>query len=212
MNQLIEKFSAVFARESFLTASVAATLILYAVNLVGKILCGLYSLFVLDSIFVLCVATLFISYRNHNKNVQKGMLGAVLMWYLYDEINYAVGSILLDSDAFAVYDNFWGCGYLVMSIITVVLFSALFVNHFIINSDHHSRSFNVFLNQLLVIIIAILSLVSMAFQCVIFQGDFANTLEVVSWHTGLTALVLMIAAYESRFNAYKIKRESAGEM
>lgn len=212
MNQLIEKFSAVFAREEFLTASVTATLILYAVNLVGKILCGLYSLFVVDSIFVLCVAALFIAYRNHNKNVQKGLLGAVLMWYLYDEINYAVGSIILNSDAFAAYNNFWGCGYLVMSLITVALFAALFVNHFIINGDHHSRSFNVFLNQLLVIVIAVLSLVSMVFQCFLFDGDFANTLEAISWHTGLTALVLMIAAYESRFNAYKLKREAEGEM
>lgn len=212
MNQLIEKFSAVFAREGFLTASVTATLILYAVNLVGKILCGLYSLFVVDSIFVLCVAALFIAYRNHNKNVQKGLLGAVLMWYLYDEINYAVGSIILNSDAFAAYNNFWGCGYLVMSLITVALFAALFVNHFIINGDHHSRSFNVFLNQLLVIVIAVLSLVSMVFQCFLFDGDFANTLEAISWHTGLTALVLMIAAYESRFNAYKLKREAEGEM
>ena len=98
-----------------------------------------------------------------------------------------------------------------MSIATMVLFAALFVNHFIINGDHHSRSVNVFLNQLLVIVIAVISIVSMCFQCFLFNGDFASILEAISWHTGLAALVLMIAAYESRFNAYKLTRESAEE-
>ena len=211
MQKLIDRFSSVFAREGFLTASVIVTLILYAVNLVAKLLCGLYSLFIIDLVFFLCVAALFAAYKRHNKNVQKGLLGAILMWYLYDEVNYVVANIILDSDVFSRYNNFWGRGYIYMSIVTMVLFAALFVNHFIINGDHHSRSVNVFINQLLVIVIAVISIVSMIFQCFIFEGDFASTLEALSWHTGLAALVLMVAAYESRFNAYKIKRESAAE-
>ena len=95
-----------------------------------------------------------------------------------------------------------------MSVVTMVLFAALFVNHFIINGDHHSRSANVFINQLLVIALAVISIVSMIFQCFVFSGDFAGILEATSWHIGLAALVLMIAAYESRFNAYKLKREA----
>ena len=91
------------------------------------------------------------------------------------------------------------------------IFAALFVNHFIINGDHHSRSVNIFLNQLLVITIAVLSLVSMVFQCFVLSGDFASVVEALSWHTGLASLVLMIAAYESRFNAYKLKREAEAE-
>lgn len=208
MKNIVEKFSSVFAREGFLTASVVLTLLLYAVNLAAKILCGLYSLFILDLVFVLCVAALFIAYRKHNKNVQKGLLGAILMWYLYDEVNYVVANIIFDNEVFDRYNNFWGRGYIYMSIATMFLFAALFINHFIINGDHHSRSFNVFLNQLLVIVIAIISIVSMVFQCFLFDGEFASSLEAISWHTGLSALVLMIAAYESRFNAYKLKRES----
>ena len=98
-----------------------------------------------------------------------------------------------------------------MSVATMVLFAALFVNHFIINGDHHSRSANVFCNQLLVIVTAVISIVSMVFQCFVFEGDFASSLEAISWHIGLAAFVLMIAAYESRFNAYKIKREGESE-
>lgn len=211
MQKIIDVFSSVFAREGFITASVIATLVLYAVNLVAKLLCGLYSLFIIDLVFFLCVVFLFIAYRGHNKNVQKGLLGAILMWYLYDEVNYVIANIIFDSEVFTRYNNFWGRGYIYMSIATMVLFAALFVNHFIINGDHHSRSFNVFFNQLLVIVIAVISIVSMCFQCVVFEGDFAGILEAISWHTGLAALVLMIAAYESRFNAYKLKREAAAE-
>ena len=207
MKNNAEKSSAIFANEGFLVATVAATLLLYAVNLVAKVLCGLYSLFIIDLVFFLCVAALFFAYRAHNKNVQKGLLGAILMWYLYDEINYIVGSIILNSETFVVYNNFWGRGYIYMSIATMVLFAALFVNHFIINGDHHSRPVNIFVNQLLVIILAVISIVSMIFQCFVFNGDFASILEAISWHVGLAALVLMIAAYESRFDAYKLKRE-----
>ena len=211
MKKIIDTFSSVFAREGFLVASVAATLAFYAINLAAKLLCGLYSLFIIDLVFFLCVVALFVAYRRHNKNVQKGMLGAILMWYLYDEVNYVVANIILDPEGFTRYDNFWGRGYIYMSVATMVLFSALFVNHFIINGDHHSRSANVFLNQLLVIVIAVLSIVSMLFQSFVFDGDFANILEALSWHTGLAALVLMVAGYESRFNAYKLKREAAEE-
>lgn len=211
MKKIIDKFSAIFAAEGFLVAAVAATLVFYAVNLVAKLLCTLYSLFIIDFIFFLCVAALFAAYRRHNKNVQKGLLGAILMWYLYDEVNYVVANILFDSEVFERYDNFWGRGYIYMSIATMVLFAALFVNHFIINGDHHSRSVNVFLNQLLVIVTAVISIVSMCFQCFVFSGDAAGILEAISWHIGLSALVLMIAAYESRFNAYKLKREATEE-
>lgn len=211
MKKIIDGFSSLFAREGFLRATVVATLILYAVNLVAKILCGLYSLFIVDAVFFLCVAALFAAYRSHNKNVQKGLLGAVMMWYLYDEVNYVVGSIIFNREIFSRYDNFAGRGYIYLSIATMILFATLFVNHFIINGDHHSRSVNVFINQLLVIVIAVISIVSMCLQCFVFEGSFAEILEALSWHTGLSALVLMFAAYESRFNAYKLKRESDAE-
>ena len=135
MQKIIDRFSAVFACEGFLAGSVAATLVLYAVNLVAKLLCGLYSLFIIDLVFFMCVAALFIAYRRHSKNVQKGLLGAILMWYLYDEVNYVVANIIFDREVFAVYNNFWGRGYIYMSIATMLLFAALFVNHFIINGD-----------------------------------------------------------------------------
>lgn len=211
MNQIIEKLSSIFAPEGFLRASVAATLAFYTVNLFAKFYCGLYSLLIVDLIFVACVAAFYAAYCKRNKNVQKGLLGAIMMWYLYDEVNYVVANIIFDSEIFTVYNSFWGRGYIYMSIATMVLYAALFVNHFIINSDHHSRSVNVFLNQLLVITIAVISIVSMVFQCFVFSGDLASIVEAVSWHIGLSALVLMIAGYESYFNAYRLRREANEE-
>ena len=79
MKKGIDRLSSVFAQERFLTATVFATLAFYAINLVAKLMCGLYSLFIIDTIFFLCVIFLYAAYRNHNKNVQKGLLGAILM-------------------------------------------------------------------------------------------------------------------------------------
>lgn len=83
MQKIIDRLSVVLTDKRFLTASVSATLALYAVNFVAKLLCGLYSLFIIDIVFFLCVAALFAAYRRHNKNMQKGLPGAILMWYFY---------------------------------------------------------------------------------------------------------------------------------
>ena len=92
--------------------------------------------------------------------------------------------------------------------VNVILFGFLFVNHFIINSDHHSRPVNIFINQLLVIAIAVITIVSLSFP-VVWDNEFSVILEAVSWHIGQVASIMMIASYESVFNAYKINRENS---
>lgn len=207
MNTVIVGFASVFAKEKYLSGSVAATLILYGINLAAKLMCGLYSLFIVDLVFFLCIVFLYIAHQRQNKNVQRGLLGAVLMWYLYDEVNYVIANIVFNKDAFTQYDTPAGRWYIALSIATMVLFSMLFVNHFIINGDHHSRPVNVFVNQILILAIAVISVISMFCQVKVLEGSFAGALEAVSWHLGLAAFVLMIAAYEAWFDAYKIKRE-----
>lgn len=95
MNTVIVGFASVFAKEKYLSGTVAATLILYGINLAAKLMCGLYSLFIVDLIFFLCIVFLYIAHQRQNKNVQRGLLGAVLMWYLYDEVNYVIANIVV---------------------------------------------------------------------------------------------------------------------
>ena len=144
----------------------------------------------------------------YDKNVQKGLLGAVLMWNLYDEFNFVIGNMVFTSDLFAQNTKSCEPEYIMLCTVNVILFGFLFVNHFIINSDHHSRPVNIFINQLLVIAIAVITIVSLSFP-VVWDNEFSVILEAVSWHIGQVASIMMIASYESVFNAYKINRENS---
>lgn len=207
MIRMISSFAAFFSRQNVLFGTVAATLVAFGVNLVSKIMCGFYAMFIIDVVFILCVIFLYIAYRRHNKNVQKGLLGAVLMWNLYDEFNFVVGNMVFASDLFTQYNKSCEPEYVILCTVNVILFGFLFVNHFIINSDHHSRPVNIFINQLLVIAIAVITIVSLSFP-VVWRNDFSVILEAVSWHIGQVVSIMMIASYESVFDAYRIKREN----
>ena len=206
--KIINSFAAFFSRQKVLLGAVIATLVAFGINLISKIMCGFYAMFIIDVVFILCVIFLYTAYRKHNKNVQKGLLGAVLMWNLYDEFNFVVGNMVFTSDLFAQYTKSCEPEYIMLCTVNVILFGFLFVNHFIINSDHHSRSVNIFINQLLVIAIAVITIVSLSFP-VVWDNEFAVILEAVSWHIGQVASIMMIASYESVFDAYRINRENS---
>ncbi len=207
MIKIINSFATFFSRQKVLLGAVVATLAAFGVNLISKIMCGFYAMFVIDVVFILCVIFLYIAYQKHNKNVQKGLLGAVLMWNLYDEFNFVVGNMVFTSDLFAQYNKSCEPEYIILCTINVILFGFLFANHFIINSDHHSRPVNIFINQLLVIAIAVITIVSLSFP-VVWDNEFSVILEAVSWHIGQVASIMMIASYESVFDAYRINREN----
>jgi len=210
LEKFIKSCSSFFARENTMNISFVITVILFGINILTKLFVPLFALFIIDVVFLLCVIFLFIAFKHHNKNVQKGLLGAVLMWYLYDNINYYLNGILLDNETFIAYDNAAGITYVVLNLIIAVLFTGLFANHFIINSDRHSRPVNVFINQLLVISISVISLASIPSSFILLANRFWGLLEEVTWAAGLPALVILIASYESRLDAYKLDREDAG--
>lgn len=207
MYKRIEKFEKFFASEKTLRVTVILTLLFYSANLVVKITGGLYTYFVLGFAFLLCIGFLYYAYLTHSKNVQKGLFGAVLMWYFYDEVSFVFSGIVFNRTVFLQYDNFCGKMYLILSIATMILYAVLFVNHFVISGNHSSRTGNVFLNQLLIIVIALFSLASGVFQAHVLKGDTVYLSESLTWHAGLACFVLMIASYEALFDSYKIKRE-----
>ncbi len=210
MNRIIEKFSAFFVKDSTMDMAFFGTILIFTVNMTVKALIPMYSLLVCDSVFYLCLVFLYVSFKKHNKNVQKGLLGATLMWYLYDELNYLLGGIIFNSYSFEAYDNPAGKGYLVLNLICTVLFAGLFINHFIINSDHHSSPINILINQILVVLFSVCSIVSAPFQVYVLSGNTLEIIEGITWQLGVSTLVLLIASYESKLDAYRLDREAAG--
>ena len=195
------KLRTFFSTDDALKLFSIGTVVLLALNLICKLFCGLYSFVVQDFAFLLSVLFLYIAYKKHNKNVQKGLLGAVLMWYLYDEISYVVSEIL-SYGADSLY-----MAYALLSFVTFGLYAVLFVNYFVISGDHHSRPGNVILNQVIVVIISLISLFCAVLQVITFRGDLFSTCEAITWHTGLCFLMLMLATYEAHFDLFKLARE-----
>lgn len=144
---------------------------------------------------VLCVFVLFISYKKHNKNVMKGMMGALLMAHLITAI------LRLSNDYFAIESIF--------STIFAILATLLFINHFIINSSHKSNPVLITISQIILILLVLNNTVwgiawmiedNSVLNCII------SILDIIGY-MGMTAVVVCV---ESRLDAYRLDREKAG--
>lgn len=206
------KFEEIFAEEELLQTTVILSLVFFGANAIFKALAGMYTLAIGTVILFLCILFLFISFRKHNKNVQKGLFGAVLMYYLYDEITLLFGNIIFSEAGRVQYSTKEGTLYIVCNIITLVLYIALFINHFLINSDHHSKSVSVLFNLIIAIIFIAVSVLGIVFQLTVFKEAIYFALESISWHLGIILFVIMIVCYESLIDKYKVRREEFGNL
>ncbi len=145
-------------------------------------------------ITTICMAVLYSTYKKHSKNVMKGMMGALLMNVLLSAISS---------------DSFSGGMETVISIVDLILVTALFVNHFIINSNHHSNSKHITINQIILIILAIFDAVRTINMMKIYPGILTGILLVLDiiGYIGMAAVVVCV---ESRLDAYRLDREKAG--
>lgn len=139
----------------------------------------------------------YFSYRKHNKNLMKGLAGFQLMGLLSLTITATFPLDPADSI------------YMVLSLANLLVVIFLCANHFIINSDHNSRSANIRLNQALLFVQSVLYIVmavnwvsglSGAILIPYMIGVFAATF-------GVTASIVCV---ETRLDAYRVDREIAG--
>ncbi len=145
----------------------------------------------------LCLIFLHTSYRKHSKNVMKGLLGALLMAGLIFAIE------CVDADALILpVDK--ACAPL-----NIILTVCLFINHFIINSDHHSSPTMVRLNQILCLLLALVWIVwNVVWACVL--PDFSVVIATFAIAVGKVCIYAAIVCVESRLDAYRIEREAKG--
>lgn len=173
---------------------------------VGSVLCSIYYAIPTINAFnppaatsfafeAICAICLYVSYKKHSKNVMKGMLAAVLT------------SLLMDFTCWMV-DLYFSLD-LVFNCIAFGLIAILFVNHFIINSEHHSKPVNIRINQ----IVALLYFVDCLVWDITWALSFPLGVETVGACIeciSCTGLIATIVCVESRLDAYRIDREKAG--
>jgi len=141
-----------------------------------------------------CVITLFASYKNHAKNVMKGMMGALLMALVISAFILVESRRVLDVI----------CGW-----INVLLVLGFAVDHFMINGTHLASPAKIRVNQVLLAAIVVNKLVWDVLSILISATStviFAAILDVVATASIAGAVVCV----ETRLDAYRLKRESAG--
>lgn len=159
----------------------------------------MFETFDLSAAFILafqcpCTLCLYISYKKHDKNIMKGMLAALLTNMLINPVCWLDTTYVLD---------------FVFGIISIVLNLSLFINHFIINAQHHSMPLNIRINQLIVLLDFVLYVVwDFAW---IFTNPFGvSTIGAVVEIVGTVGIMSTIVCVESRLDAYRINREACG--
>jgi len=146
-------------------------------------------------ISAICILIINISYRNHNKNLLKGMMGAALMGLIVCEIQGLASTSSNFDTPFAI--------------IFVILAVILFINHFIINSTRNPSPINVAINRVIVVLYAITNTVWMA-MWIYLAGGSAETIGYVAYILCFPCLMASIVCVESRLDAYRLDREAAG--
>lgn len=141
-----------------------------------------------------CLVCLYLSFKNHSKNVMKGMMGALL------------AAMLLDCTCWL--NTYFGLDT-IFSCITIALNTVLFINHFIINNEHHSKSGNILVNQIVVCLLCIVYVVWDALWALSYPLG-AATVGAISSSIHCIGVTATVVCVESRLDAYRIDREKAG--
>jgi len=180
----------------FLVMTVTGFLGLVISVVLGVILYpGMYSAWILNIAMALCHLFLYAAYKKYSKNVMKGLMGAVLF-----------GAIIYTADSFL-----WNVSVLdyVCSISIFVMAVGLFITHFYINSEHHSKPGLIKLNQIIIIILTVVTIIWNV-DWIIKYEDITIKLFCLVLMIGWPCIMATTVCIESRLDAYRLDREAAG--
>jgi len=152
----------------------------------------------MEEMCALCSVFLYTSYKKHNKNVMKFLMGALLTLILVRALSVLTG---LDADKSHV---------LVLVMALYSLFALLlFVDHAIINSDRRSSAKYIRANQVICGLILVCELLACALSQPMYDSVLA-TISNIAGAIGFACVVITVVCVESRLDAYRINREQAG--
>lgn len=195
-----------FTNDTFFLATAICTVL-------AGIMCAIFTMiswgltltdFFIIVIRVSCGIVLYIAYQKHEKNVMKGMMGALLMIQLL--------GCILNFTLFGIDSPVFSAVYIESSIysgILLILTTALFINHFIINSDHHSSPRMIYINQILAIAIILFN-AFWNFRGICVYPNWQNIVTSILDAFAYGGVLCIIVCVESRLDAYRIDRETAG--
>ena len=163
-------------------------------------------IYIIQGVLVLCV---YRAYTAHDKNVMKGMLGALLMELILNELCYMFGFLRVKAAEEFAAGAALGVCFVLIEAVFFTLQVVLFINHFIINSDHHSSPARVRLNRRILFGLMLALVVQETFSIATLSSYTAFTvLQQILWFILEVSTYGFILCVESRIDEYKAAREA----
>ena len=161
-------------------------------------------LFVLQGVIALY---LLVAYDKHDKNVMKGLLGAMLTTLVISELSYFYGTFQSILTQMREISTVLVVISLLIEILICVAMALVFITHFVINSDHHSSPALVKINQYLLVVILALILVQKLFKVCALGTTMEMFIAVLVWIVLEVCSFGTVVCIESKLDAYRKKRE-----
>ena len=160
-------------------------------------------------IFVLICLFMYLSYRAHNKNVMKPLLGAALMVMLYIELDWALFYLNYFGELHEWYEPaaaFMAYCFLEFAIAIVLLL--INIIHYVINATHLSSPKKIRFNKSLLILYVVL-VIGQIISCFIFYYDSAAfAISEISFCLSSLAMIYMVIVIEGSLDGFRIEREA----
>ena len=134
---------------------------------------------------------LLLSYCRHEKNLMKALMGAILLWLLYDAVGNSVNLLTVAEET----------GFPVLAFVKllgVLLYLGVFALHLRINSIHESSPFEVRINQGYFCALLLLNLLELILK--------TDTYSICVFRLSLVAMIVLL---ETQLDHFRQKRETA---
>ena len=156
------------------------------------------------------VLVLFIyrAYASHDKNVMKGLMGSLLMELILNELCYVFGfQRVRIAEEFSL-GILPGVVFILVELVFFTLQIVLFINHFIINSDHHSSPERIQINRRVLFSLMATVVAQEAFSIATLSSYTAATvIQQLLWFILEISTYGFIVCVESKIDEYKAIRE-----
>lgn len=162
-------------------------------------------IYIIQGILALCI---YRAYAAHDKNVMKGLMGALLIELILNELCYIFGFLRVKIVEEFTASTALGVIFVAIEVVFFTLQVTLFINHFVINSDHHSSPARIRLNQRILFGLMATIVVQEAFSIATLSSYTVFTvLQQIMWFVLETTTYGFIICVESKIDEFKAIRE-----
>lgn len=148
------------------------------------------------------------TYVSHDKNVMKGLMGSLLMELILNELCYIFGFQRVRIAEEFSQGTLFGVIFLLLELVFFTLQVVLFINHFIINSDHHSSPARIKINRRVLFSLMATVVAQEVFSIATLSSYTAATvIQQLLWFVLEISTYGFIVCVESKIDEYKAIRE-----